>query len=405
MNNLRHLILDKEKKFVLCKEEDFVTRATDFFSHFHAVLLQSDATYTVLRKVNEIVSLPTVSALPGRVDPSFNVACPRLFFEVKTHKEGWPLRLLVNKRTHPAFHLENVLAKLLSGLLPPSCLVTSSSIMVKAHIPSVLNDISQNEYSFYKLDVVALYSSVLQFEAVMLANVLLIKTGFTAQEVLELCEALLFISKNNYFQFKGKVYLQQQGVLMGLPLSAVLAEARLFMISKKAGGLGTNLIGANRVIIMDASWNPSHDIQAIFRVYRFGQKKPVYIYRLLAQGTMEEKIYDRQVTKQSLSCRVVDEQQIERHFNSADLAELYMFNPDSKSKRPTPMVPKDRLLAEMLIKNRDWIVNYHEHDSLLQNISEEDLTEEERQAAWVEYEAEREGIVQNSNTGKYFFSF
>lgn len=55
---------------------------------------------------------------------------------------------------------------------------------------------------------------------------------------------------------------------------------------------------------------------------------------------MEEKIYDRQVTKLSLSIRVVDEQQIDRHFNASELAELYNFTPEEKPNRPTPMLPK-----------------------------------------------------------------
>ncbi|KAM9325604.1 transcriptional regulator ATRX [Gastrophryne carolinensis] len=184
-------------------------------------------------------------------------------------------------------------------------------------------------------------------------------------------------------------------------------RGRLFLISTKAGSLGINLVAANRVIIFDASWNPSYDIQSIFRVYRFGQTKAVFVYRFLAQGTMEEKIYDRQVTKQSLSFRVVDQQQIERHFTMNELTELYAFEPDmlddtsseKKKKRETPKLPKDTVLAELLQISKENIVTYHEHDSLLDHKEEEELTEEERKSAWAEYEAEKKGLTNRLNVG------
>ncbi|KAF5274101.1 hypothetical protein FQR65_LT04499 [Abscondita terminalis] len=176
-------------------------------------------------------------------------------------------------------------------------------------------------------------------------------------------------------------------------------RARLFLISTRAGGLGINLVGANRVIIFDVSWNPSHDIQSIYRVYRFGQTKPCYIYRFVVWGTMEMKIYERQVNKQAISKRVIDEQQIDRHYNQNDLAELYKFDPDPIDQI-TPLVPKDVLLAELLIKEKDRIFKYHEHQSLLENKEDEVLNEDERKAAWEEFENEKTRVnTANVNIG------
>ncbi|KAG5360539.1 DNA repair protein [Yarrowia sp. B02] len=104
-------------------------------------------------------------------------------------------------------------------------------------------------------------------------------------------------------------------------------EEFIFLLSSKAGGCGLNLIGANRLILMDPDWNPAADQQALARVWRDGQKKDCFVYRLIATGTIEEKIFQRQSMKQSLSTCVVDEvQDVERHYSMSNLRELFAYD-------------------------------------------------------------------------------
>ncbi|KAH7108135.1 P-loop containing nucleoside triphosphate hydrolase protein [Auriculariales sp. MPI-PUGE-AT-0066] len=84
----------------------------------------------------------------------------------------------------------------------------------------------------------------------------------------------------------------------------------LFLLSTKAGGVGLNLVGASRLVLIDSDWNPSHDLQAMARIHRDGQKKPVFIYRLLSTGTIDEKIFQRQVTKLGLSDSLMKQGQV-----------------------------------------------------------------------------------------------
>jgi len=109
-------------------------------------------------------------------------------------------------------------------------------------------------------------------------------------------------------------------------------EEFVFLLSSKAGGCGLNLIGANRLVLFDPDWNPAADQQALARVWRDGQKKDCFVYRFIATGTIEEKIFQRQSHKQSLSSCVVDEaEDVERHFSLDSLRELFQYRGDTTS--------------------------------------------------------------------------
>lgn len=100
-------------------------------------------------------------------------------------------------------------------------------------------------------------------------------------------------------------------------------NAQVFLISLKAGGTGLNLTAADTVIHYDPWWNPAVEQQATDRAYRIGQDKPVFVYKLLTEETVEEKILKLQERKQSLADGLyMGTSQAEANFNQDDLLEL-----------------------------------------------------------------------------------
>uniref|UniRef100_A0A6P7GYD6 Transcription termination factor 2-like isoform X2 n=1 Tax=Diabrotica virgifera virgifera TaxID=50390 RepID=A0A6P7GYD6_DIAVI len=74
-------------------------------------------------------------------------------------------------------------------------------------------------------------------------------------------------------------------------------DLRVMLLSLTAGGVGLNLVGANHLILLDLHWNPQLENQAQDRIYRVGQQKPVFVYKFMAEDTVEKKILDLQEKK------------------------------------------------------------------------------------------------------------
>lgn len=106
----------------------------------------------------------------------------------------------------------------------------------------------------------------------------------------------------------------------------------LFLISLKAGGTGLNLTAADTVIHFDPWWNPAVENQATDRAYRIGQDKPVFVYKMIARGTVEEKIQALQQEKAALAGAVLDGGTTGGwKLEQSDIEALFAPLPDSKS--------------------------------------------------------------------------
>ncbi len=99
-------------------------------------------------------------------------------------------------------------------------------------------------------------------------------------------------------------------------------EGAIFLISLKAGGTGLNLTAADYVIHMDPWWNPAVEDQATDRAHRIGQERPVTVYRLVAEGTIEEKILQLHEKKRDLADSLLAGTDVSAKLTAVDLLNL-----------------------------------------------------------------------------------
>ena len=149
---------------------------------------------------------------------------------------------------------------------------------------------------------------------------------------------------------------------------------KVMYLTTQCGSLGLTLTAATRVVLMDCSWNPSYDVQAVFRAYRFGQTHPVAVYRLVAADTIEDYCYRLQIVKATLATNLIEEREINRQFTKADLKH------DAKTL-PIVRLPTGALVDPVLRKACASIpLVISSHDGAFQE-DDDQLTDDEKREA------------------------
>ena len=173
-------------------------------------------------------------------------------------------------------------------------------------------------------------------------------------------------------------------------------DAQVFLISIKAGGLGLNLQGANRVIILDFHFNPTWEEQAIGRAYRLGQTKPVYVYRFRSGITFENTMYNKSVFKTNLFQRVIDRKNY-KGVAAKSISDWVFEASEPEQEELTECTGKDPFVFDKILPQ----VNYIRQVQLTETFQKEEdqeLDDDDRKLAEQEYQDE---VLQRENPAAF----
>ncbi|CAL4128388.1 unnamed protein product, partial [Meganyctiphanes norvegica] len=208
-----------------------------------------------------------------------------------------------------------------------------------------------------------------------------------------------WLRNRSYFRLDGSTSAQDREKLINE--FNLNPSIRLFLVSTRAGSLGINLVGANRVVVFDASFNPCHDTQAVCRVYRYGQKKECHIYRLVTDNSLERRIYDRQINKQGIADRIVDEMNPDAHLSSKEISNLLVEGEEDPEHDETITEKSDDYkddILKVVVKNYSKLLSKapFKHESLLVDRKEKKLSKAEKRLAKRSYELEKQANISYS---------
>ncbi|XP_045764210.1 uncharacterized protein LOC123866602 isoform X2 [Maniola jurtina] len=274
--------------------------------------------------------------------------------------------------------------------------------LLKDYVPGLIENSAKMELFFYILN-----------ESIKLGDRLLLfsQSLFTLNLIEDYLERN-YIPGTNQLWERNTSYYRLDGSTHALEREKLINEfnanpnVHLFLVSTRAGSLGINLVGANRVIVFDASWNPCHDTQAVCRVYRYGQRKPCFVYRFVMDCCLEKKIYDRQINKQGMADRVVDECNPDAVLSMKEITNLCFDNDEQEAEIKDLSEHRDKYIDVLM----QGVITLHskllskepfQHESLLVDRKEKKLSSAEKRLAQRGYELEKKAALAPKPTTAY----
>lgn len=204
---------------------------------------------------------------------------------------------------------------------------------------------------------------------------------------LDYIEHVLKTSRHNYCRLDGQTPIFSRQAATKRFNST--GSEQVYLISTRAGGLGLNIPGANRVVIFDFSFSPVWEEQAVGRAYRLGQQKPVFVYRFIAGGTFEEIMYNKAIFKTQLAFRVVDKKNPIR-WASKSLGDYLFPVKEVKKENVSEYIGKDANVLDKIIReDKEGIIRKIALTETFQREDNDKLTEEEKQGVQMEIKDEQ----------------